>query len=91
MLEITFFASSKYLQSAVKVGSKTNIPGGKIGCHLTILYSERPKLYTILAFLSAIELTTHLASTLEVARYKTKQNSVWLQALTMPLIILNFV
>ena len=35
---------------------------------ITLLHSERPKLYTILAFLSAIGLKTELA-TIEVANY----------------------
>ena len=35
VLEINFFTSSKYLQPSIKVGCKTNIPGSKIGCHLT--------------------------------------------------------
>ena len=35
---------------------------GAIGLTLTLLHSERPKLHTILAFLSAIGLTTHEAN-----------------------------
>ena len=35
---------------------------GAIGLTLTLLHSERPKLHTILAFLSATGLTTHEAN-----------------------------
>ena len=35
VLEIIFLSGSKYLIPSVKVGSKTNILGSKIGGHIT--------------------------------------------------------
>ena len=56
-----------FLLQGVKVGSKTNIPGSKISCHLT-------------AFLTST--LVHI-----FVRCKTKQNSIWSNAFTMPLTI----
>ena len=47
MLEINFFAGSKYLLPGVKVGSKTNITGGKNWWSVT---SHLPSVQVVIRF-----------------------------------------
>ena len=61
-------------------GSKHLLPGAEVGSKLTYLVAKFGGL-----------ITAHLPPALVVVKFKTKHNSIWSKALTVPLTIQNCV